>query len=304
MPAAQPGQTGPHVLARPPAPATGGWRARHRAFAAVSLTAGALVLALILVMTSLLVFRLVAGPDDHSSGPPGTSTPAGAHPPASGGAAAPNSVATTGGKGATVPAAAATTVAGRCRYWASAADGPTTGLPRAATSVPTGPATMILRTNYGPLSAELDASAAPCAVYALRHLAGARYYDGSFCPRETIGPDALVSILQCGDPTGTGAGSPGFSYAAEHTATDDFGPGTLAMATTSRPDTNGAQFLISYADPTPEGLAAVAAHYTVIGRITGGLDVLDRLVGMGIDGGGSEGPPASEARIESVTIAE
>ncbi|WP_052711165.1 protein kinase [Pseudofrankia sp. DC12] len=298
-----PGHTGPHTIARPPsAPAPGGWLARHRALATASLTVGALLLVAILVASSLLIFRVVTHGAD-SSGRPGTG-PASVTPPASGHAAVPSTAAGTGGKGASAPAAAATTVAGPCHYWTTAATGPAPGLPPAAARVPTGASTMIVRTNYGTLSAELDAAVAPCAVYALHHLATAGYYDGSFCPRETIAPEAAVSVLQCGDPTGSGAGSPGFAYAAERTAATGFGPGTLAMATTSRPDANGAQFLISYDEPTPAGLAAVAAHYTVIGRITAGLDVLDRLVGAGIEGGGSEGPPASEARIESVTIAE
>ncbi|WP_307874015.1 MULTISPECIES: peptidylprolyl isomerase [unclassified Frankia] len=298
------GHTGPLAVVRAPAaPASGGgWRSRHGGLAAASLTVGVVLLVAVLAATSLLVFRFVTRGDD-SSGAPGAG-PTSVKPPATDRAAVPTTAGGTGAKATTVPASAATTVAGGCRYWATAAAGPAPGLPPSATSVPTGPSTMVIRTNYGTLSAELDAAAAPCAVYALHHLATAGYYDGSFCPRETIGPEAMVSVLQCGDPTGSGAGSPGFAYAAEHTATADFGPGTLAMATTSRPDTNGAQFLISYDDPTPAGLAAVAAHYTVIGRITGGLDVLDHLVGKGVEGGGSEGPPASEARIESITIAE
>ena len=301
-PAGRPGPIGLPGIARPSAPPWRGWRARHGAYAAAGVVVGAALLVALLVTSSLLVIHRVGHGRDSPAGTPGSGGSVSVGPSAGGHLAAPGTDATAAPKAAPFTPPAAMTAAGRCRYWATAAVGPAAGLPPTAADVPSAPLTMIVVTNYGTLSAELDAAAAPCAVYALRHLAAARYYEDSSCPRETIGPAALVSVLQCGDPTGTGAGSPGFAYAAEHSAVDDFGPGTLAMAGTSEPDTNGAQFLISYADPTPQGLAAVAAHYTVIGRITGGLDVLDRLVGRGIEGGGSEGPPASGARIESISI--
>jgi peptidyl-prolyl cis-trans isomerase B (cyclophilin B) len=263
---------------------------------------GAILLVAALVGGSLFLFHLGPGGGDVPKGaqapavpPPGSATPAASH-----------LVGPTAGVGRTdhVAVAPATSVAGACRYWKTAATGPDASLPAAADQVPTTPVTMTLRTSYGTLVAELNAAAAPCAVYAMRALADDHYYDGSYCPRETIGSAALVSVLRCGDPTGTGSGSPGFAYAAEHPAAGDFGPGTLAMATTTRPDTNGGQFLISYADPTPDGLKSVVEHYTVIGEITHGLDVLDRLVGKGITSSGHEGPPASEARILSVSLSE
>ncbi|EIV93214.1 peptidylprolyl isomerase [Frankia sp. QA3] len=202
-------------------------------------------------------------------------------------------------------AAAATSKVGQCTYTGNG-ESPARGatLPKSAATVDTSPATMTITTDAGTMTASLDAQKAPCTVHALRTLADAKYYDDTICHRQTGGAEAGISVLQCGDPTGTGSGSPGYGYANENTEGVTYDRGVLAMAHSSAPNSNGSQFFINYANPTQEGAAALAGSYTVFGKITTGLDVLDKLTQPGVEGGGSDGAPASKAKIQSITISQ
>jgi|GEM_PF-232920 len=199
----------------------------------------------------------------------------------------------------------ATTKVGDCVY---TEDGQTPArdglkLPPAGPSVNTNPAKMVITTNLGTMTATLDAAKAPCTVHALQYLADQKYFDGSTCHRETSGPDAGIYVLQCGDPTGTGGGTPGFQYKNENTEGVDYNRGVLAMANAGA-DTNGSQFFINYADPTEEGAQALAGGYTVFGQITEGLDVLDKITGPGAEGETGDGAPVTKPEILSVTITQ
>ncbi|MCM3884920.1 peptidylprolyl isomerase [Frankia sp. R82] len=177
-------------------------------------------------------------------------------------------------------------------------------LPKAAAKVDASPATMVINTSAGTMTATLDADKAPCTVHALLTLADTKYFDDTTCHRETAGTEAGIFVLQCGDPTGTGSGSPGYGYANENTAGVTYDRGVLAMAHSSQPNSNGSQFFINYASPTKQGAAALAGGYTVFGKITQGLDVLDKLTKPGVEGGGSDGAPASKAKILSITVSQ
>ncbi|WP_261556092.1 peptidylprolyl isomerase [Frankia tisae] len=202
-------------------------------------------------------------------------------------------------------AAAATSKVGACTYTANGETPARSATPpKAAATVDTSPATMTINTDAGTMTASLDAQKAPCTVHALRTLADAKYYDDTLCHRQTGGAEAGISVLQCGDPTGTGSGSPGYGYANENTAGVTYDRGVLAMAHSSAPNSNGSQFFINYANPTQEGAAALAGGYTVFGKITKGLDVLDKLTKPGVQGGGSDGAPASKAKILSITVSQ
>ncbi|WP_007508640.1 MULTISPECIES: peptidylprolyl isomerase [Pseudofrankia] len=176
-------------------------------------------------------------------------------------------------------------------------------LPPAGSSVDTNPAKMVITTNLGTMTATLDAAKAPCTVHALSYLAGKKYFDGTTCHRETSGPDAGIYVLQCGDPTGTGGGSPGFQYKNENTTGVNYNRGVIAMANAG-PDTNGSQFFINYADPSEEGAQALAGNYTVVGQITEGLDVLDKITGPGAAGETGDGEPVTKPQILSFTITQ
>ncbi|MBX6388587.1 MAG: peptidylprolyl isomerase [Frankia sp.] len=197
-----------------------------------------------------------------------------------------------------------TTQVGECVYTKDS-QGPAreVTLPPSADTVDTNPATMTINTTAGTMVATLDAAKAPCTVHAFVHLAQAKFFDDTPCHRETGGEGATIFVLQCGDPTGTGSGGPGFTYRNENTEGVNYNRGVIAMAN-SGPDTNGSQFFINYADPTEDGAANLAGNYTVFGQITEGLDVLDALTSPGIEGGGPDGAPASKAHITSITITQ
>lgn len=166
----------------------------------------------------------------------------------------------------------------------------------------TGTVTVNLTTAQGNIGMELDRSVSPCTVNAVEHLASEGYYNDTVCHRITT---SGIYVLQCGDPSGTGAGGPGFSFANEYPtdeATDLTTPviyerGTIAMANAGA-DTNGSQFFLNYED------SPLAPNYTYFGQITEeGLATLDAIAEVGAEGGVSDGAPAEEVRIESATVA-
>lgn len=166
----------------------------------------------------------------------------------------------------------------------------------------TGTVTVNLTTAQGNIGMELDRSVSPCTVNAVEHLASEGYYNDTVCHRITT---SGIYVLQCGDPSGTGAGGPGFSFANEYPtdeATDLTTPviyerGTIAMANAGA-DTNGSQFFLNYED------SPLAPNYTYFGQITEeGLATLDAIAEVGAEGGTGDGAPAEEVRIESATVA-
>ena len=117
--------------------------------------------------------------------------------------------------------------------------------------------------------------------------------------------DESLKVLQCGDPTGTGQGNPGYGYAVENAPEDGIYPrGTVAMARTSDPkEGNGGQFFLVYGDstlPDPDG-------YTVFGTVTSGLDIVDKIAAAGVAPGGTsptDGFPAAPISILRVAVTE
>ena len=124
-------------------------------------------------------------------------------------------------------------------------------------------------------------------------LARYRYFDGISCHRIIPG-----FVAQCGDPTGTGTGGPGYEFADELPQAGEYQIGSLAMANAG-PDTNGSQFFIITG---PQG-ASLPPDYSLFGMVTEGLDTtLPALDAVGNPDGGV--PPLEEVIIESVTITE
>jgi len=135
--------------------------------------------------------------------------------------------------------------------------------------------TMTITTNCGVITIALDPSA-PQTVTNLATLARAKYFDGSFCHRLTT---EGIYVLQCGDPSAQGSGSPGSwqGYKDENLPTGKiltYPAGTVAMAN-SGPNTNGSQFFLVYKDTT------LPASYTVWGKIKTGLPLLLRIEKVG-----------------------
>ncbi len=141
--------------------------------------------------------------------------------------------------------------------------------------------TMDLATSCGVIDFTMDGVKAPQAVSAMIALSQAKFFDGAPCHRLTV---QGIFVLQCGDPTGTGSGGPGFEYGPVENAPKDnsYPAGTVAMAR-RKDDGNSmsSQFFLVYKDsPIPSD---TAGGYSVIGRITKGLDVLDKVAKGGLD---------------------
>ena len=101
-----------------------------------------------------------------------------------------------------------------------------------------------MTTTCGDITLELDGTKAPQTVASFLGLARSGYWNDSPCHRLVT---SGIFVLQCGDPTGTGSGGPGYGFGVENAPKDGRYPaGTLAMARTSDPKSNGGQFFIVY----------------------------------------------------------
>jgi len=152
-------------------------------------------------------------------------------------------------------------------------------------------------TNKGTMKAELYADTAPVTVNNFVFLANDHFYDGVIFHRIVAG-----FVIQGGDPTGTGGGGPGYKFPDEPIpANRAYEKGTLAMAN-SGPNTNGSQFFICVDNLTAKG--ALPKQYTIFGKVTEGLDVIDKILAVPRTAGsdGAQSKPTEKVFMESVTI--
>lgn len=158
--------------------------------------------------------------------------------------------------------------------------------------------TATLRTTCGDVVLELAAAQAPQTVASFAFLAEQGYWADSPCHRLTT---AGIFVLQCGDPTGTGMGNPGYGYGIENAPADGaYPPGTLAMARTQDPNSNGGQFFIVYEDTH---LPVEGGGYSIFGQVTEGLEIVEQIAAAGAEGGTRDGAPAQPISILSVELA-
>jgi peptidyl-prolyl cis-trans isomerase B (cyclophilin B) len=152
-----------------------------------------------------------------------------------------------------------------------------------------------IKTNHGSIVIDLLNSRATCTVNSFVFLAGKNYFNNTLCPRLVT---TSIYVLQCGDPTGTGSGGPGYEFADENLAGATYPTGTLAMAN-GGPNTNGSQFFLVYQN------TSLPPSYTPFGTIVSGLNILQNVAKAGIGpplnpaGGGR---PKQKVVIESITI--
>ena len=154
----------------------------------------------------------------------------------------------------------------------------------------------VVTTNKGEFTILLDLTKAPGTVNNFVNLARSKYFDNTICHR------AIPSfVVQCGDPTATGSGGPGYTIADELPSAGEYKLGSLAMAN-SGPNTNGSQFFII----TGEQGITLPPNYTLFGQITNGLDTtVPALDKAGNADPASNGvPPNEELRITKVIIIE
>jgi cyclophilin family peptidyl-prolyl cis-trans isomerase len=149
-------------------------------------------------------------------------------------------------------------------------------------------ATMV--TSKGTLEILLDPHAAPATVNSFVFLARWHYFDGIVFHRIIPG-----FVLQGGDPTGSGAGGPGYRFNDELPKAGRYEVGSLAMANAG-PNTNGSQFFVISG---PDGVR-LPPLYALFGKVVKGLDVIASINDVGTP----SGKPREDVVIESVTISE
>lgn len=207
-------------------------------------------------------------------------------------------VAFTGGdeesEAAANPTPTPTTKPGECAY--NPASVP--GAPKDLGTPPVKPAhkgtvKATVKTNHGDVVLELDGDKAPCTVNSFAFLSEKDFYDKTECHRLTSGG---LNVLQCGDPKADGSGGPGYQYANENTEGAQYKEGTLAMAHSAQPDSNGSQFFMVYED------SQLPPDYTVFGKVAKGLDVLKEIAKGGSEPDG-DGKPKKKVTIRDISIA-
>jgi cyclophilin family peptidyl-prolyl cis-trans isomerase len=152
-----------------------------------------------------------------------------------------------------------------------------------------------LETNKGTISVEFYPEDAPQTVNNFVSLAREGYYDGTPFHRIVKG-----FVIQGGDPTGTGTGGPGFKFNDEKVV-KDYDKGILAMANAG-PNTNGSQFFIVLEDLKGK----LPKNYTIFGKVTAGLDVVDAIASVPTKRGasGEASSPTEAVTLNKVTVAE
>jgi peptidyl-prolyl cis-trans isomerase B (cyclophilin B) len=152
-------------------------------------------------------------------------------------------------------------------------------------------------TNCGVITMELDGTKAPQTVASFLGLSKTGYFADSPCHRLTTATDGIF-VLQCGDPTGTGSGGPGYGFGVENApANFSYPPGTLAMARTSDPKSNGSQFFIVY----KQTVLKDPVGYSIFGKVTSGLDIVDKIAAAGV---APTAAPVQPISILSVAVAQ
>ncbi|MFA5742862.1 MAG: peptidylprolyl isomerase [Candidatus Paceibacterota bacterium] len=142
----------------------------------------------------------------------------------------------------------------------TASQGPVMQIDKAADYV------AVLKTSEGDIKIQLNASATPITVNNFIYLARKGFYDNVIFHRVIAG-----FMIQGGDPTGTGAGGPGYKFNDEP-VTEQYKRGTIAMANAGA-NTNGSQFFIMHKD------FSLAPNYIIFGQVIEGLDVVDKIAG-------------------------
>lgn len=189
------------------------------------------------------------------------------------------------------PAAAPSTPGTTCEYRLGGTPAKAVDPPSGANVPNTGTVVLTLRMSDGDVKLTLDRAKAPCGVNSFENLARQNFFDATDCHRLY---DSGIFALQCGDPSGTGDGGPGYTFSDEITPHDSYPKGSVVEVNRGA-DTNGSQFLLVYGDSPIQGEYTIIgtmdeASVAVIGNIAeGGQDGRDAATG----GGGLPNFPAT-----------
>lgn len=148
-----------------------------------------------------------------------------------------------------------------------------------------------LATELGDIVVTVRADLSPIAVGNFVALADCGYYDGVVFHRVVPG-----FVIQGGDPTGSGSGGPGYTIEDEPVTTE-YRRGTLAMARTPQPDSQGSQFFIVLDDSAALSLA-MANTYAIMGEVTEGMEVADAIAAAA-----DRELPSDPVRMTDVSVA-
>ena len=208
---------------------------------------------------------------------------------------------------ATVSASAAATAspsstAEKIGYTQAGTAAKNVGVPTYSAADAAKPYTATIHTNRGDIVFTALTTKAPYTTFSFEFLAQKSYFNNTPCHRLVT---SGIYVLQCGDPSGSGSGGPGYQFQDENlnyfgtSATVTYKAGTVAMANAG-PGTNGSQFFLVYKD------SPLAPKFTPFGTITKGLDVLQAIAAQGSDNanGTGDGKPKETVTITSVSIAQ
>lgn len=156
--------------------------------------------------------------------------------------------------------------------------------------------------NGSPLGVELDGKKAPQAAAVFASLTAKNFFKGLTCHRLTDAPS--FGVLQCGSKDGKGGSDPGYEWGpVENSPADGKYPaGTIAVARGSSTYSNGTQFFIVWKDTV---LPQDTGGYTVMGKVTSGLDVVKKIAAGGITpgtSGATDGAPKTPVTIDSFSV--
>lgn len=154
--------------------------------------------------------------------------------------------------------------------------------------------TATLDLGQGPVTVHLTPERTACTVNNFTSLVEQGWYDDTECHRLTT---AGIHVLQCGDPTASGRGGPGWTIPDEVDGSETYPAGTVAMAKTPAPDSGGSQFFLVHDDsPLPP-------EYTVFGTMDDeSVALLREIAASGVEGGGTDGVPVERVTIRQVDL--
>jgi peptidyl-prolyl cis-trans isomerase B (cyclophilin B) len=198
----------------------------------------------------------------------------------------------------TSPSATTAAATYPCTWTADGAASKKAVKPATTTPPKTGIVTVSVKTTQGPMTFRLNRAAAPCTVDSFVSLVRQHYYDSTPCHRLVT---SGIYVLQCGDPTGTGTGGPGYSIPDEATGKETYPAGTIAMARTQAPHSGGSQFFIVYKDSPALMQNLGSLQYTVFGKVTVGMSVVDKVAAKGATTG-TDGKPKLPITLTQLAV--
>ena len=158
--------------------------------------------------------------------------------------------------------------------------------------------TLTIQTDKGTIVMRIDGSRAPIATGNFVALAACHFYDGITFHRLVPG-----FVIQGGDPAGDGSGGPGYTI-KDDPLVGTYKRGTVAMARTGNPDSQGSQFFIVLSDDANAALTdpSITYPYAILGEVTSGMDVVDTIAAMPNSGANSGNAALDPVAMTSVTV--